>query len=258
MRNTFRQCALATMIGIVAASSALAQDVRVALQTVLARLAPGGILPSDMVLTGQLTDASGTQPFRITIKGKDRMKYEVGTGSALITMTLSRGAGWREASGHVDVLQPYSAMQRPAVVPFFDLLAEASNSNLQITDRGLFLIGTLTSRRYTLRLPDPTPEIRLFRRALDEEIDLYTDPVSLLVVRTERWRMAENSMDVRLRQVAEFSDYRNVTGLAVPFHVVETAVVSSRSQFRTTYDVDNVTVNAGVDDSIFVAKEPRR
>ena len=70
--------------------------------------------------------------------------------------------------------------------------------------------------------------------------------------------MAENSMDVRLRQVAEFSDYRNVTGLAVPFHVVETAVVSSRSQFRTTYDVDNVTVNAGVDDSIFVAKEPRR
>src|SRR5438477_10916379 len=104
MRNTFRQCALATMIGIVAASSALAQDGRVALQTVLARLAPGGILPNDMVLTGQLTDASGTQPFRITIKGKDRMKYEVGTGSALITMTLSRGAGWREASGHVDVL----------------------------------------------------------------------------------------------------------------------------------------------------------
>jgi hypothetical protein len=39
----------------------------------------------------------------------------------------------------------------------------------------------------------------MYGRPLDEEVDVYVDPATLLVMRTERWLMAENSMDIRFR-----------------------------------------------------------
>jgi hypothetical protein len=249
------------LLGTTGIAAPQAQTPQGAVQAVLARLAPNKQLPADLILTGQVTDPTGgVLPFKITIKGKDNVRYEVGTGSALVTTILSKGAGSRQAGGKlVELLQPYSAMQRPALVPFFDLLAEADTPTLQVTDRGAVSLGSLGARRYTMKLPDPAPRTRLYARPLDEEVDLYIDPSSSLVMRSERWLMAENSMDVRFRASTDFADYRNVQGLAIPFQIVTSVLVPSRKQpFRSTYVVAGAILNSGVPDSIFSLEVPGR
>lgn len=253
MYKTIPRFLFAALVLTMSVAVVSAQDPRTAVQAVLARLAPNKQLPADVILTGKLTDPSGAvQPFRITIKGKDKVRYEIGAGSSLETTILSKGAGSRQAGGKLELLQPYSAIQRPALVPFLDLLAEADTPTLQVTDRGAASLGPVSTRRYTLKLPDPAPRQRMYGRPLDEEVDFYIDPVSGLVVRSERWLMAENSMDVRFRAITDFADYRSVQGAAIAFRIVTTVNVPSRKQpFQTVYAVENAILNSGVPESTF-------
>ena len=236
-----------------------AQDARTVVQMVLARLAPNKQLPNDLIITGQVTDASGVSPFRITIKGKDQIKYELGSGASLITTTQFKGVGWREGANKKETLQPYSALQRPMLVPFFDLLAEADTPALQVADKGAVLLGATAARHFTLKLPDPSPETRMFGRALDEETDFYVDAVSGLILRSERWLITENNMNIRFRSITEFSDYRIVQGFIFPFRIVSTVSGPSRTTpFQSVYVFSNLQVNSGVPDSVFVNTEAAR
>jgi hypothetical protein len=230
------------------------QDAHVPIQAILARLAPGRKIPGDLIITGQFTDPSGVnQPFRITTKGSDQALYETGTGPSVKTTTTSKGYGWNVIGGKFTPLQPFTAMQRPIFVPFLDLLAEADNPNLQATDRGTFLVGNLATHLYTLRLPDPAPSTHVVGRPLDEETDFYVDPATSLIVRSTRFRMAENSMNVRVQLVTDFADYRNVQGFLIPFRIVETSSFGTRRPGQSIYVIQNVTVNSGVPDSTFAS-----
>src|SRR5262249_43550659 len=142
------------------------------------------------IITGQFTDPSGAvQPFRITTKGKDQARYETGTGPTLVTTTVSKATGWNTFAGKGTPGQTHSSMQRPTMVPFLDLLAEVDTPGLQITDKGAVTLGTVATHLYTLKLPDPTPNVRIIGRPLDEQTDFYVDPVSFLIVRSVRLRM---------------------------------------------------------------------
>jgi hypothetical protein len=235
-----------------------AQTPKEAVQTVLARLAPNKQLPTDLILTGQVTDAVSTQPFRITTKGKDQVRYEIGTTPTLVTTTQTKGSGWTETGKKVTLLQPYAAVRRPALVPFLDLLAEADNQRLQVTDRGTFSIGNVLTRRFTLKLPDLTPDVRLFRRPLDEETDVYVDPASSLVVRAESWIAADNNPDAKARNVWEFADYQTVAGFTIPFQIRNTVLIPGQPARPRVYVVTTAIVNSGVPDSTFTAPEPKK
>jgi hypothetical protein len=257
MHKRFVYVCAALLVLTVDGTELWAQVARTAVQAVLARMAPNKQLPDDLVLIGQVTDGSGTvQPFRITILGKDQIRYEFGTGATLTTTTQAKGAGWVEKAGKVTLLSPHSAMRRPVVVPFLDLLAEADNPSLQIIDKGNFTIGSLLTRQYNLKLPDPTPTVRMFRRALDEETDMYVDTQTLLIVRAESWLAADNNMDARGRSVFDFADYRIVNGFAIPFQIRSAIVLNGVKASPSVYVISQVTVNSGVSGSLFVAPRP--
>src|SRR5690349_21034533 len=113
------------------ATGVAAQAPQAAVQAILARLAPGKTLPNDLIITGQLTDPSGVvQPFRITTKGKNQVLYETGTGDSVVRTTTSNGHGWTIVGNKFSPLQTYTAMQRPKILPFLDLLAEADTPSL--------------------------------------------------------------------------------------------------------------------------------
>jgi hypothetical protein len=245
---------VSTLFVACVATGVAAQVPQSAVQAILARLAPGKTLPNDLIITGQLTDPSGVvQPFRITTKGKDQVLYETGTGPSHVSTTTSKGNGWTVVGNKFTLLKTYTAMQRLKILPFLDLLAEADAPSLQVTDKGPFLIGTIPTRLYTLRLPDPTPNVRLIGRPFDEQTDFYVDPASSLVVRSVRLFMAENSMDIRTQVITDFSDYRNVQGFAIPFRIVETSNFAARKPVQALYVIQNVTVNSSVPDSTFAA-----
>jgi hypothetical protein len=248
----------AILMFLSAASTVLAQDARSSVQAVLAGMVRNKQFPADLILTGQVTSAGTTQPFRLIIKGKDQMRMEVGTGAAAINTTITKGNGWREAGGKTIGLQPYTARQRPVLVPFLDLLAEADTPGLQTADLGNATIASLPTRRYSLKLPDPVGRNRLYGIPLDEETDVFVDTASGLIARTERWRLSETSMYVRFRHITEFSDYRAVQGLTIPFRIVETVNLVNRPPAQAMYVILTATPNTNIPDSVFAPQEVNR
>jgi len=217
MRNLYSLLVLVPCI-IGVSSDLPAQAPQTAIQAVFARLVPNKQLPADLTLTGQMRDGAGlTQPFQITIKGKDQFRYDFGSGKELVSTTINRGSGWRQAAGKIEILQQYTIRQRPALVPFLDILAEADAPTLQVADKGVTLIGGGNARRYTLTLPDTAPRgTRLYGRALDEQNDTYVDVSTALVRRTERWLMAENSMDAAISRNDRFFRLSQRSGFCHP------------------------------------------
>src|SRR2546425_13351073 len=80
-------------------------------QTLLAHVDTSG-LPGDLTAQGQLSDPSGTRPLRIFIKGKDRIRYEVGSGGGTTTTIYSGGAAWTGTSTAMKSLPDHVALHR--------------------------------------------------------------------------------------------------------------------------------------------------
>jgi hypothetical protein len=240
-----------TLAALMAAVPALAQTSRTLLRGFLERHVPGNIFPNDLTLTGEVTDWSGrVQPVRILIKGKDQIRYEFGTGASAIITVYGKGGGWAQRNGKRQFLEPHSA-QRPAVVPFLDLLSDIDANDLQITERGAATLGGVTLQRFTLKLPDRTPNVRAFRRPLDEEVDVYLNPQTGLVARAERTLTANNDMNLHARSSSDFSDYRMVQGFAIPFRIVTSISVRGTTPAQSVYVIQSVRVNTGIADATF-------
>ena len=80
-------------------------------------------------------------------------------------------------------------------------------------------------------------------------VTMYLDPATYLVTRTTS---KVNTPDVgELDQLSEASDYRDVSGIKVPF-----TVVNSNSLQKITISIEKVEHNVTLDDAIFSAKRP--
>lgn len=213
----------------------------------------GTKFPSDLVLEGQLTDSTGTvKPIRVFIKNRDMMRYEVGTGDDARVTLFDRGQAWSiDAAGASRKLKARTAARRPALIPALDLMAELQNPGLELADHGLMTLGTMQARRLTLGLKDDQPEGRPFGRHLDDEMTVYIETSTHLVVRTERTRYADNNIDLGVPSVLEFSDYREVEGLRIPFRIVNTIGSESTGVRQSWVTITSVTVGRGIADSMF-------
>jgi glyoxylase-like metal-dependent hydrolase (beta-lactamase superfamily II) len=115
------------------------------------------------------------------------------------------------------------------------------------------LLLTVASRAETLRsLGDATlggrpHRVITFADADGTQISLYVDAATHLVTRQET--TADNAVLGDVVNEVEYSDYRKVGGVQVPFHVV------SRTAGQVTQDLtySEIKVNGGVDDRLFEA-----
>jgi len=54
-----------------------------------------GTMPADITITGTTTDERGVaSPLTIAIKGKDKIRYEVGTGATKVITIFNSNQGW--------------------------------------------------------------------------------------------------------------------------------------------------------------------
>src|SRR5437016_2927939 len=176
-------------------------------QTLLAHVGTSG-LPGDLTAQGQLSDQSGTRPLRIFIKGKDKIRYEVGTGGGTTTTIYTAGAAWTGTSTAMKPLPDHVALHRAVEVPFFDVIADAGDARFKAQDFGLEQVGAAHLRHFSLRMADATPTKRFLNRPLDEDVDIFIDPATNIIVRSRRMKAATESMDFRVPWITDFSDYR--------------------------------------------------
>ncbi len=203
-------------------------------------------LPKDVTLTGTVRDHTGkTQSVEILIKGKDKMRFTAGAGKEQRITIYNRNEGWIVVDKKIQALQEHSSVRRPTIIPALDLLVEMDSPKLIANDQGFKSIGPQSVRHVMLSLPDPASK-RSFGRKLDENLDVYFDPATMLVVRTQRLRRAEENMDYQVPSIMEFSDYRMVENVAVPFRIVNTIGNS-----QSTLTLISVVFNRNLQNSVF-------
>src|SRR5882762_5197587 len=220
-------------------------------QVLLAHVGAGG-LPTTLVIEGQLTDASGMRPLRMQVKGKDKIRYELGLTPRQTVSIYSAGAGWTGSNANVKPFPPHAAVRRPMELPFLDVIDELGDPRLTARYLGPKVIGQTNVHHLVLRLRDPVPRAQRFlNRPLDEEVEFFIDVTTNLIVRSQRMQAADNSMDFRVPSVLDFSDYRQVGGLMIPFRIVSTIGTPYSGMGQSTLVLQSVVVNQGIPDSVF-------
>ena len=209
--------------------------------------------PSDAVITGERRPTNGpVTPFRMVIRGNRKVRYEIGTGNQMQVSIFNNGAAWRGVGNRFEAVESFGVLHRPAILPFADALSEPIGPTMILYEFAPRPVGTVTARHLRVRHLDPTPERRFQREPLDEQVDLFIDPSTLLVMRTERVVISDSNYYFRVPVAFDYSDYRNVEGIAVPFRIIERVGTPQMGLRETTLILQTVRFNQAVPDSAFL------
>lgn len=244
----YRFCSTILLVFVFAAS-AWPQDPKSLLQSTLSAHVSRSQV-NDLVLTGSVrSDGGPEENLRVYISGNN-VRSEIGAGSG--TRINIRSTEARQSQNKV--IPAHAAVLRPRTIPFLDLITEINNPRAQIIYRGLKQIGGRPVHQVSIALPDASPQSRPFGRALSEAVDFYIDVATLWIVRTERMLTTAENMDLKVPSIMEFSDYRLVNGVAVPFRIVETVGTDFNGLHQITTTLQSVAVNQGVSPALFLAQ----
>jgi len=211
-----------------------------------------GSAPTDVTGVGRLTQGSQpAQTFRFFIKGTQQMRYEFGDGTSPSISIFKSGQGSRGLQSQMRAIEDHASEAHASLLPFLDLLSEAGNPALEASYEGLKSLAGAPVYHFALSLRDKSASIRLLRRPLDEQADFYVDARTLLVVRSVHYRYAENNLELRVPSVLDFSDYRSVNGVHVPFRIVNTVGSSYLGLTQSVLVLQSVAFNQGIPESLF-------
>ena len=211
---------------------------RAALGKLTSRRATGKV-----TITTQAGDISG--PIEISSKAPNKtralMKIDMSPIGLTDTMTLEQKfdgtAGWllNSLQGDTPITGNQLDNMKNATFPSPLLNYKAAGITVELLPR-----ATVAGKELILlRVAPKTGSV----------VTMYLDPATFLVVRTTS---KVNTADVgELDQLSEASDYRDVSGIKVPF-----VVVNSNSLQKIVINIDKVEHNVTLDDAIFSAKRP--
>jgi hypothetical protein len=209
-------------------------------------------LPTDVTLIGTLTDQDGkVQSIQIQIKGKDKIRYDIGTGKDRRVTIFNANEGWTIVGKHLQALPPHASVRRPSLIPVLDLLTELENPKLLAADQGLKVVGTQTMRQVTLLLPDQRGKERALGRKLDETVEFYFDPTTMLILRTVSVQRTHEDMDAMVSSILDFSNYQRIGNVAIPFRIVNTTGSAAVGARQSTLILTNAVLNTNIQDIVF-------
>jgi len=212
----------------------------------------GTVSVTDLIAIGDRIDEKGHgDAIKIFAQGTKSMRLELGSGTAQRVTAVTNGSGWMSEEKAVNTLPEHVSTQRVTLFPFLDLLAEANNPDLEIALKEPVLIGNVIAGHLQIRLRDKHPEMRFLRRPLDEQVDYYIDAQTFLVLRSERTVSTIQNMDLHIPHIEEFSDYRLVNGVNVPFRIKTTEGTPTTSLHTWTTVLQSVQINGGLPTNIF-------
>src|SRR5437867_590985 len=112
-------------------------------QILAAHIGPNG-LPTDFVLQGQVTSGSNTYSLRMTVKGKNQIRYEQTQGTRTSLSIFNAGTAWTGSVGSLKPVMQHAAIRRPIEIPFLDILIDVGAPRWTVRYLGTETLGVLT------------------------------------------------------------------------------------------------------------------
>jgi hypothetical protein len=211
---------------------------------------------SDSIATGTLTlygnnvkDNTNVIPIVLKTKGTDRVRLELQRPSGTTVRILNHGeAVMQRPDGSTRrLLMNNTYGERVSHIPAFSLLAENAAQTVEVAQMSDRVVGA--QRRNVIALsvvpttdPDQAKHFRAQTRTTFE-----IDSASGLVTRIGHPLAAENDPNVVQQTEIEYSDYRTVDGVAVPFRQKNYADGKLESELV----LDSVSLKVQLNDSEF-------
>ncbi len=230
-------------------ATAWAQNPRAIAQAVLR--AHGRTNMIDISAVGSVTWNGVTRPLNISGKRTGLGRLENGSGPDRNVFVFGPARSWAGNGIDMRPLQAHTAQRRLTLFPFLDLIADLDGPDMEAAYAGVVTINGRAAHKISIRTVDREAPKRFLRRPLEEAADFFIDTESLLIVRSERLRATEENMDFKIPSVLDFSDYRNINGVMVPFRIVNTMGSATIGFYQTVTVFNSVTINSGLPDSLF-------
>jgi len=125
-------------------------------QILATHIGPSG-LPSDFLIQGQVTDATGTRSLRMQVKGKDKIRYEQPQGTKTNIAIYNAGLAWAGPAGSLKPLFQFAAVRRPMELPFLDVIVDIGDPHWKARYIGQEALGSATVLHFAVHFSDPIP-----------------------------------------------------------------------------------------------------
>jgi hypothetical protein len=211
---------------------------------------------TDSVALGTLTIHSPqgdfSAPTTIKTKGSQELRMESQWASGTSARIVNGGRGVIiKPDGTVKALILKNTFaERPHHIPLLSLLAEHASPNVEITSSGQSSVAGTAVDIISVSLPTSSdlPQAQFFRESTRRSF--YIDHLTGLIAKIEYPLYPENGGPPAKVEIF-YSDYRNASGVMVPFHQTTYLDGALQSDLVLT----SVKFNAGLADSDFILPE---
>jgi hypothetical protein len=234
---------------IACAPFASAQSARAILEQALQ--VHGRAKVTDITTTGSVRQNNITHTLTLYAKGSAVGRLENGGAGDRHLLLFNTGQAWGGPESQLKFLNPQTALRRMTLIPFLDLIDALDSPGIEITEIGIENVNGSPAHRISVKTHDPDGAKRFLRRPLEEYVEFFVDAKTFLIVRSQRMRTMEENLDMQVPSILDFSDYRLVSGVAVPYHIVNTIGLAGQGFYQSMTDWTTVTINSSLPDTLF-------
>jgi hypothetical protein len=208
-------------------------------------------LPSDAVATGTITryrgDTQDTIAYTLKVKGFDEMRVELQGAVSATTIVNGGQAAANNSRGTMAIASHSAYSMRAMALPFFTSLMNSFDPSVSIQTAGTESVNGQSAQRIEI-VPQPVPGDPMSPlRCRARRMTVWISTVTGLPVQIAYARIADNNPTAVATRIRQFSDWRIVNGMAVPFHQEE----FFQKEHLYSLQLDSVSFNAGLSDSDF-------
>lgn len=214
-------------------------------------------IPKDAIAIGTVSNSQSgdSTPANFTLKVKTCSEYRIDTeGSNGPTSLIINGDGGAvQTPAETDVIPPLSAnSMQPLVLAFFCDLGYFADPNVSVSFVGTESVsGQPANKIQITRLPAAS-NTGAVSGPLPGGLTVWISAANSLPVQISWSLISDNNPAAKLAVTTFLSDYRTISGIAVPLHQEQQAAGSVIHELQ----LNSVTFNNGLDDSIFALPTP--
>jgi hypothetical protein len=208
-------------------------------------------LPSAAIATGTITwyhgDTQDTVTYTLKVKGFDEVRVELQGATSTTTIVNGYNAAAIIPSRTIAIPSHSAFSTRAMELPFFTALMNITDPSVSLQFAGAETVDGQPTQRIELVpqpvIGDPLSPLRCRARRMTVWISTATGlPLQVAYV-----RIANDNPSAVARRTRQFSDWRVVKGIAIPFHQEEFL----KDQHLYSLQLNSVTFNAVLTDNDF-------
>lgn len=216
----------------------------------------GWSAPADAVATGTVTryrgDIQDVVNVTLKFKGHSEARVDVADPTSPTSTVINGEQAALTKSAETRSIPSRSTPSPSVALPIFSALLNTSDPNLAFRFMGTETVSGQTASRLEIDYISPPDDPRPQAQRRDGHLTLWVSVASLLPIQIQYPRISKDNPTSVFTATRVYSDYRTISGVAVPFHQDE----YGGNQHISSLQLDTVSFNEGLSDAEFAIAVP--